>query len=67
VPRDLPGHAIALDVQPMRDAVYKPLGLDFEYYVPRNAVRFLDDIRLATLMAGETMVLKRGKQLASGL
>ncbi len=68
VPRDLPGHAIAVfDVQPMRDAIYKPLGLDFEYYVPRNAVRFLDDIRLATLMAGETMVLKRKRDVGNNL
>ncbi len=68
VPRDLPGHAIAVfDVQPMRDAVYKPLGLDFEYYVPRNAVRFLDDIQRATLMAGETMVLKRKRDVGSNV
>lgn len=66
VPRDLPGHAIAVfDVQPMRDAVYQPLGLDFEYYVPRNAVRFLEDIQRATSVAGETMVLKRKRDVGS--
>lgn len=66
LPRDLPGHAIAVfDVQPMRDAVYQPLGLDFEYYVPRNAIRFLDDIQRATLVAGEIMVLKRKRDVGS--
>ncbi len=66
VRRDLPGHAIAVfDVQPMRDAVYQPLALDFEYYVPRNAISFLDDIQSTTLVAGEIMVLKRKRDVGS--
>jgi polysaccharide biosynthesis PFTS motif protein len=66
VPRDLPGRAIAVfDVQPMRDAVYQSLGIDFEYYVPRNAVCFLEDIQRATSVAGETMVLKRKRDVGS--
>lgn len=66
LPQDLPEHAIAVfDVQPMRDAVYQPLGLDFEYYVPRNTIRFLDDIQRATLVAGEIMVLKRKRDVGS--
>ena len=66
VARDLPGHAIAVfDVQPMRDAVYQPLALDFEYYVPRNGIRFLEDIQRATLVSSKIMVLKRKRDVGS--
>lgn len=66
VPQDLPEHAIAVfDVQPMRDSVYQPLGLDFEYFTPRNTNSFLNDIQRATLVAGEIMVLKRKRDVGS--
>ncbi len=66
VAQDLPGHAIAVfDVQPMRDAVYQPLALDFEYYVPRNGIRFLEDIQRATLASSKIMVLKRKRDVGS--
>jgi len=66
VARDLPGHAIAVfDVQPMRDAVYQPLAPDFEYYVPRNGIRFLEDIQRATLVSSKIMVLKRKRDVGS--
>ena len=62
----LPARAIAVfDVQPMRDAVYQPLGIDFEYYVPSNANHFLLDIQSATSSAGKIMVLKRKRNVGS--
>ena len=62
----LPAHFIAVfDVQPMRDAVYQPLGIDFEYYVPGNANHFLMDIQSATSGTGQIMVLKRKRNVGS--
>lgn len=64
IPQDLPEQFIAVfDVQPMRDAIYPRFGIEFEYYVPRNAIRFLNDIQLATLNVGEIMVLKRKRDV----
>lgn len=63
---DLPACSIAVfDVQPMRDAVYQPLGLDIEYYVPRNASKFLTDIQEATRMAEKVMVFKRKRDVGT--
>lgn len=65
-PSDLPPLSIAVfDVQPMRDAVYQPLGIDFEYYVPRNANKFLVDIQEATRIAGHVMVFKRKRDVGT--
>jgi polysaccharide biosynthesis PFTS motif protein len=66
LPKDLPEHAIAVfDVQPMRDSIYQPLGSDFEYYVPGNANHFLTDIHSATSSIGQTMLLKRKRNVES--
>jgi polysaccharide biosynthesis PFTS motif protein len=66
VPKDLPGRAIAVfDVQPMRDAVYQPLGTESEYYVPKNANKFLTDIQEATRIAKRMMVLKRKRDVGA--
>lgn len=66
VPHALPARVIAVfDVQPMRDAVYQPLGIDFEYYTPGNANYFLTDIQSATSSAGQTMALKRKRNVGS--
>jgi polysaccharide biosynthesis PFTS motif protein len=66
VPQALPARVIAVfDVQPMRDAVYQPLGIDFEYYVPGNANQFLTDIQSATSSTGQIMVLKRKRNVGS--
>jgi polysaccharide biosynthesis PFTS motif protein len=65
---DILKNSIAVfDVQPMRDAVYKTLGLDFEYYVPRNCNRFLLDIYDVCERAGFNMVLKRKRDLGRRL
>ncbi len=68
VPQNLPKRAIAVfDVQPMRDTIYQTLGLDFEYYVPKNAIKFLEDIQQATRIAGRNMVYKPKRQLLNRL
>ncbi len=51
------------DVQALRDAVYQPLGLDIEYYVPRNANRFLLDIQDTAAGANLNIVLKRKRDV----
>lgn len=62
----LPPRFIAVfDVQPMRDALYQPLGIDFEYYTPDNANHFLTDIQRATSSTGQIMVLKRKRNVGS--
>ena len=66
VPQDIPEHAIAVfDVQPMRDAVYQPLTIDTEYYVPENANKFLLDVHAAIVNAGGVMVFKRKRNIGS--
>jgi polysaccharide biosynthesis PFTS motif protein len=41
----LPKNTIAVfDVQPVRDAFYKTLGISFEYYVPKVCNQFISDI-----------------------
>jgi polysaccharide biosynthesis PFTS motif protein len=68
VQSDLPVRNIGVfDVQPMRNAVYQPLGLEIEYYVPRNANKFLTDIQESTAMADRVMVLKRKRDVGSRL
>lgn len=65
-PLDLPACSVAVfDVQPMRDTVYQPLGIDIEYYVPRNASKFLTDIQEATRVAQKVMVFKRKRDVGS--
>jgi len=66
VPQYLPKQAIAVfDVQPMRDAFYQTLGIDFEYYVPKYAIKFLTDIQQATELVGRAMVFKRKRHIGS--
>lgn len=65
-PQDLPLNSIAVfDVQPMRNAVYQPLGIDIEYYVPRTASKFLMDIQWAAMDAGKVMLLKRKRDVGT--
>lgn len=57
---DLPQKSIAVfDVQPMKDAFYKTLGNDFDFYIPGNCNRFLSDIHDSCLQLGCKMALKR--------
>jgi polysaccharide biosynthesis PFTS motif protein len=68
VPQDLPKQAIAVfDVQPMRNAIYQTLGIDFEYYVPKYSNKFLIDVQQVTELAGKVMVFKRKRNIGSKL
>jgi len=65
-PLDLPPGSVAVfDVQPMRDAIYQPLAIDIEYYVPRNANKFLRDIQEATRTVGGVTVFKRKRDIGA--
>lgn len=50
------------DVQPMRDAFYQTLGIDFDYYTPKTANQFLSDIYKALRECGGTLALKRKRK-----
>ena len=68
VPHGIPAGAIAIfDVQPMRDAIYQTLGADFEYYVPKNANKFLTDIQQSTAMTARFMVYKPKRNIGRRL
>jgi polysaccharide biosynthesis PFTS motif protein len=64
----IPKKSIAVfDVQPHRESSYIKLGIDIEYYVPKTATKFIEDIINAASMNGDVIVFKRkrniGKQL----
>lgn len=64
--QSIPSNSIAVfDVQPMRDAIYQPLVLNLEYYVPRNANQFLHDIHQAIVLTNHIMILKRKRDVGS--
>ena len=61
---DLPPKSIAVfDVQSMRDALYKTIGVDFEYYTSKTANRFLSDIYMAIEESGCILTLKRKRNI----
>ena len=65
---DFPENAVAIfDVQPFRSSIYKALGLDFEYYVPTNTNRFLEDIYSAGALTNTALVLKRKRHIGKRL
>lgn len=47
------------DVQPVRPAIYAPIGLAFDYYRPETAVPFLHQATSAVQAMGRTALLKR--------
>jgi polysaccharide biosynthesis PFTS motif protein len=51
------------DVQPVRDAFYKTLGISFEYYVPKVCNQFLSDIFDVCKSLNYTMALKRKRNI----
>lgn len=59
IPEDLTGVLAIFDIQPVRDAYYKSLGIPFEYYTPGIANQFLTDICALTEEYGIETVLKR--------
>ncbi len=52
------------DVQPVRDAFYKTLGVSFEYYIPKVCNQFLADILEVSKSMNYTMALKRKRDIA---
>ena len=61
---NVPDNGVAVfDVQPMRDAVYKAMALDFEYYVPLHANKFLKDVSRTVVGQGMSFVLKRKRNI----
>ena len=51
------------DVQPMRDAFYQTLGIDFDYYTAKTTNQFLSDIYKALRECGGTLALKRKRKI----
>ncbi len=60
----LPDGVISVfDVQPMRDAFYKTLGITFEYYIPKVCTQFLADIFEVSTSLDLTMAWKRKRDV----
>ena len=60
----LPERSVAVfDVQPMRDAFYETLGIDFEYYTPFVCNQFMTDISYALKKNDGTLVYKRKRKM----
>ena len=51
------------DVQPVRAAFYRTLALDFDYYTPETANRFLGDICRIVGDCGGSIALKRKREI----
>jgi polysaccharide biosynthesis PFTS motif protein len=60
----LPRKAVAVfDVQPMREAFYKTLAIDFDYYTPKTTIQFLLDIYVVLEGFGAVMCLKKKREI----
>ena len=60
----LPSRAIAVfDVQPVRDAFYQSLGIEFDYYTPQTAIQFLSNIYTVLAEYSCALVLKRKRNV----
>ncbi|MCX6237730.1 MAG: polysaccharide biosynthesis PFTS motif protein [Bacteroidia bacterium] len=60
----LPPNSIAVfDVQPVRDAFYQTLGIDFDYYIPNTCNQFLIDIFDSLKKHKATLILKRKREI----
>jgi polysaccharide biosynthesis PFTS motif protein len=61
---NIPSKAVAVfDVQPVRDSFYNLLALDFDYYTPRVANKFLMDIQEVLSDSSCAMALKRKREV----
>ena len=62
----LPRTTLAVfDVQPVRDAFYTALALDFDYFTPTTANQFLADICRIAKLHGCSVALKRKREIGS--
>lgn len=60
----LPTRTVAVfDVQPVRDAFYNTLGIDFDYYTPKTANQFLSDIYKVLEDVDCILALKRKRKI----
>lgn len=60
----LPPNSIAVfDVQPVRDAFYQTLGIDFDYYIPSTCNQFLIDIYNSLRNHNANLILKRKREI----
>lgn len=60
---DLSGSGIAVfDVQPFREAVYRGLALEYEYYTPATALAFLNDVHDVLSEFELDMLFKRKRE-----
>jgi len=58
------GRGVAVfDITPTRSSLYRTLGIDFEFYVPKICIQFLHDIQRVTKDAGYMMLCKRKRKL----
>lgn len=63
---DVPMKAVAVfDVQPLRDAYYQTLGLDFEYYTIETSNQFLADIYEVAAECGGIVAHKRKRNVGT--
>ena len=61
---NIPSNAVAVfDVQPVRDSFYSLLALDFDYYTPQVANKFLMDIQDVLSDSSCVMALKRKREV----
>ena len=61
---NIPSNAVAIfDVQPVRDSFYSSLALDFDYYTPQVANKFLMDIQEVLSDSSFVMALKRKREV----
>jgi polysaccharide biosynthesis PFTS motif protein len=62
----LPLKSVAVfDVQPMRDAFYNTLAVDFDYYTPKTANQFLADVYETVTASNCTLTLKRKREIGN--
>jgi polysaccharide biosynthesis PFTS motif protein len=63
---NIPSKAVAVfDVQPVRDSFYSSLALDFDYYTPQVANKFLMDIQDVLSDSLCVMALKRKREVGT--
>jgi polysaccharide biosynthesis PFTS motif protein len=60
------GRGVAVfDVTPLRSSLYRTLGADVEFYVPKTCIQFLHDIQQVTEDAGYMMLWKCKRKIGS--
>lgn len=62
----LPKNSVAVfDVQPVRDSIYNTFDIEYDYYIPKVANMFLQDIYQVLREHNHTMVLKRKRDISN--